>query len=65
VNAHNNPNPQHLKLHSSNCPTISSGPGRDACTSRGFIKVCSDRLSALQRWAHELGGGLDRGCGCV
>ncbi len=58
LNARRKPDAEYIVLHRSNCHSIShytanARPG--GFTERDFIKVCSDSLPALRKWAQQNG----------
>lgn len=60
VNCNRSPNSSYLVLHKADCDSLVR---HENYTTRGYIKVCSDSRSELERWAREdIGGELSR-CG--
>jgi hypothetical protein len=58
VNAQRRPAPAYLILHRATCSQISTAT-RSNWTTNQYIKICSENLDQLHRWAqHEVGGEL-------
>jgi hypothetical protein len=52
LNSYPSPSPSYLKLHSSRCSHIDITRGRAGRRwTYDYIKVCSDDLDSLQKWA--------------
>jgi hypothetical protein len=64
VNADRTPRAEELVLHRGSCFTIRNPKKpKGAWTHRDYIKVCSEDLAELERWARDETGGTLRHCG--
>ena len=59
VNSFKRPKPDYMQLHESRCPSIAE---RGPYTTGDYMKVCSDNLIELRRWARERDGSLRAEC---
>jgi hypothetical protein len=58
VNCYRNPTPDYLMLHWADCYTINGSESQ--WTTGDYAKVCSPNVAALEDWAAEIGGPLQK-----
>lgn len=61
VNTTNPPSPGYLMLHRSTCRDISTST-RSNWTTKDYLKVCSNDLGELDKWARRIVGGELSAC---
>jgi hypothetical protein len=63
LNCERKPTPKYLMLHKANCRTVRHATrGTTKWTSTGYIKICANSITAIEKWAEMEVGGEVRPC---